>query len=262
MTKYLIFAGLTALAWSCKNDAPPAAVAEASAETQADDASYSLLCVDISQPGDKSPHHDVLALVDSDTFKVGTIEVCERIAKEDYPKYEIPEDAFDAVGGTGADKTTFVVYLAKSPEGKVQARMGDMYPGKQGGYTYRTWVVLTDQDIQTVNNLSPADLVGSYAHSGQDKSYVLYLGVSNRSLMAQVFTIKGPLPEDDAAMMEAVGKGTTELIPDIQVDFSTNAFNSSKGPGQFNLSGSKVKSMTFSKWGGKELTLEKKEIAQ
>lgn len=96
MTKYLIFAGLIALAWSCKNDAPAAAVAEASAEIQAGDISYSLLCVDISQSGDKRPHHDVFALVDKDTFKVGTIEVCERIAKEDYAKHEIPEDAFDA----------------------------------------------------------------------------------------------------------------------------------------------------------------------
>ncbi|MFZ2899887.1 MAG: hypothetical protein WA004_14770 [Saprospiraceae bacterium] len=260
MTKYLFLAGLVALTWSCKNDSPTATVAEASADTQAGDMSYSLLCVDISQPGDKRPHHDVYALVDMDTFKVGTIEVCERIAKEDYAKHEIPADAYDAVGGTGEDKTTYIVYLAKSPEGKIQARIGDMYPGKQGGYTYRTWVALTEEDINPAASLSPADMVGSYVHSGQDKSYVLYLGVSNRTLMGQAFIIDGPLPKEDAAIMEAVGKGTAELIPNIQVDFSANTFNCSKGPGQFNLSGTKVKSMTFSKWGGKEVTLEKRDI--
>lgn len=259
MTKYLIFAGLIALAWSCKNDATSAA-AEAPAGTETESVSYSLLCVDISRPEDKNPHHDVYALVDNDTFKVGAIEVCERIAKEDYAKYEIPEDAYDAVGGTGKDKTTFAVYLAKSAEGKVEARMGDMYPGKQGGYTYRTWVVLTDEDIQTAAGLNPADMVGSYVFNGQDKSHVLFLGVSNRTLMAQAFTIKGPLPQDDAAIMEAVGKGTPELIPNIQVDYSTNEFTCSKGPGKFNTSGSKVKGITFSKWEGKELTLEKKNI--
>lgn len=261
MTRHLILAGMIALAaWGCKNDPASAEAATEVTPSEPQDIRFALHCADISQPGDKTPHHDVYAIAGKDTAKVGTIEVCDHIPKEEYAKYEIPADAYDAVGGTSDGKTTFIVYLAKSPEGKVQARMGDMYPGKQGGFTYRTLVVFTDEDLNPSASLSPGEMVGSYALSGQDKSYVLYVGFSERNMVAQAFTINGPLPQDDAAIMAAVGKGTPEFIPSIVVDFSTYEFSSSKGAGKFNVAGSKVQSVTFANWDNKELTLEKRDI--
>lgn len=260
MTKYLIFAFPIVLAWSCKND-PATAQPEALATSDTlSTPTYALFCVDITQPEDKRPHNDVYAVVGRDTVKVGTIEVCQTIVPEDYAQYEIPADAFAAVGGEGEDGTTYASYLGKSEEGKIEARIGDMYPGKKGGFAYRTWVVFTEEDITTPSaQISPAALAGSYVSSGE-KSYVLYLGFSGRTVMGQAYAIAGVLPEKDEELMPKVAQTTPDLIPNFQIDYSTLTFTCAKGKGRFNAAGGKVQSITFESWDGKEVTLQKKEI--
>ena len=266
MTKYLFFAALAALLWSCKSESAPAAEETAATETAQgsvlDSIAYALICKDITQPGDKIKHHDVLAVVDNDTAKVGTIENCEKIPAADYAKYEIPADAFEAVGGTGADKVTFVVYIGKSPEGKITARIGNKYPGKpSGSFDYRSMVVFEEKDVEAGSDINPGAFVGSYVASGKASSHVLYLGFSNRTMVGQLYTLNGALPTQTDSLMIAISKATPEILSDIQVSWSDLSFSSAKGPGKFNRNGDKVQGITFSKWkDGQALTLEKKEI--
>jgi hypothetical protein len=263
MTRYLFFALLLAAMWSCQNEVP--ASSEAAPEpVSIDSLTYALICVDITQPGDQTPHHDVFAVAGKDTFRVGTIEACERIDPANYADYEIPENALAAVGGKNADKTIYAVYIDKSEAGKINARIGDMYPGKpSGSFDYRTWVVLTEEDVQFSGSasLSPNALVGSYVHNGTAASHVLYLGLSHRTVVGQIYTLQGPLPEDDSAILEAIAQTQPEFIPNIQVSFTDLSFSCSKGKGSFQARDGQVQSLTFADWEGKgSLTLEKRAV--
>ena len=261
MAKYLSFALVLLLALGCKNEKPTEETPEV--ETPPAEVVYSLICKNITQEGDKNQHHEVYAVVDTDTMLVGTIESCERILPEKYPDYEIPEDAFDAVGGTNAEDLTYAVYLGKSPEGKITARIGHNYPGKESGsFDYRSMVILEEGDINPRSDINLAAMVGSYVHDGENASHILYIGVNNRNLMGQLFSIDSALPEQEDSLMVLLSQTPPELLSNIQVDLSTLTFNSLKGPGKFNYEDDQIKSILFTKWEGKrkKLEMEKKEI--
>jgi len=246
--------------WSCKSEAQTENGDLAGATTSGGSVVYALICQDITQPEDKVKHHDVYAVVDNDTAKVGTIEDCRKIDPADYEKYEIPADAFEAVGGTGDDNVTYVVYIGKSKEGKITARIGNKYPGKpSGSFDYRSMVVFNPEDITPGAEVNPGALAGSYVGSGENATYVLFLGFNNRTLMGQLFTIDGPLPEGEDSWMQAISKAKPEVLHNVEVDFSNLSFSSLKGPGKFNSTGGKVQSISFTKLDkGKQVDLEKK----
>ncbi|MBK6621501.1 MAG: hypothetical protein IPG32_11730 [Saprospirales bacterium] len=269
MSKYVFIVAITtAFWWSCKSETPAdAAVLANPGEAPAvnlDSVVFALICKDITQAGDKVKHHDVYAVVGHDTVRVGTIESCQKIAPADYEKYEIPANAYEAVGGTGADNITYAVYLGKSPEGKINARIGHNYPGKKSGsFDYRSMIVFNEEDIAPASVINPAAMTGSYLHKGGASSYVLYLGYNNRTLIGQLYTIKGALPEQKDSLMTAISNATPEIMADIQVDWSNLSFSSAKGPGTFKRNGNRIESITFSKLAsGGSLTLEKKEIGE
>lgn len=261
MTRYIFLALLATMIWSCKSEAQTDDGNQpAGASSSADSILYTLICKDITQPEDKIKHHDVYAVVDNDTAKVGTIEDCLKIDPSDFEKYEIPSDAFEAVGGTGPDNVTYVVYIGKSKEGKITARIGNKYPGKpSGSFDYRSMVVFNPEDITPGAEVSPGALAGSYVHSGETNSYVLFLGFNNRTLMGQLFTLDGPLPEGPDGWMTAISETKPEVLNNVEVDFSDLSFSSLKGPGKFNSTGGRVESISFAKLDkGKPVELEKK----
>ena len=264
MNRYFFVVLAVIASGACKSEAASKEVLAATASSPTDNVICALICKDITQPEDKIKHHDVYAVVDNDTVKVGTIEDCKKIDPTDYAKYEIPEDACEAVGATGADKITYVVYLGKSPEGKITGRIGHNYPGKaSGSFDYRSMVVFDEADIAPGVETSPGAMVGSYVHSGSASSHVLYLGYNNRTLMGQLFTLKGPLPENPDSIMIALSKATPEMMSNIQVNFDDLSFSSLKGPGKFQGSGNRITGITFSKAdNGKELSLVKKDIGK
>ena len=263
MTKYLSLALLITFAWGCKNEGSTT-TQETEDTSSPSEIVYTLLCKDISQPEDNIPHNDVYAIVDKDTALVGTIESCERILPEKYAEYEIPEDAFYAVGGTNAQKMTYAVYIGKSPEGKITARIGHNFPGKESGsFDYRSMVIFQKTDINPSSDLNASAMVGSYVHSGANSSHVLYIGFNNRILMGQLFSMEGPLPAQEDSLMLHIAQTTPEVLSNIQVDFSNLSFSSMKGPGKFTRNGDQIESITFSKGDkGKALTLEKKAIGK
>ena len=264
MTKYVSLALLIAVAFlACKNEKP--ASGEPSPETKTTEIPYTLVCKDLTQAEDKIPHHDVYAIINGDSLLVGTIEDCKRILPENYADYEIPENAYDAVGGTNAENRTYAVYIGKSPEGKITARIGHNYPGKpSGSFDYRSMVVIEEKiDINPGSDINPGALVGSYVHNGPKTSQVLYLGLNNRTLMGQIFTLDGPLPEQEDSLLLRIAQTAPEVLSNIQVNFSDLSFSSMKGPGSFTRNGNRIESITFSKWkDGSALTLEKKAIGK
>jgi hypothetical protein len=263
MKNFLFLASLLTMAWACNSGGEAPTVTEEEAPTPvAAEMVYAIICKDISQPNDNTPHHEVYAIVGRDTVFVGNMESCAKIAPEDYAQYQVPEDAFEAVGGSLTDKIVYAAYIGKSPEGKITARIGNMYKGKPGAtFAWRSMVVFEEKDIIPVSEVSPSALVGSYIHSGSESSHVLYLGFSNRTIVGQVFAFDGPFPTHEDSLMMAIAKTAPELIPAIDVEYSDLSFTSAMGKGKFTQSGGRIESMVFSSWkGGKSLVFEKKEI--
>lgn len=267
MTKYVslaLFIGFALLA--CKNgETPQEQDQSALSETNTTEVGYTLVCKSLTQPEDKIPHHDVYAMIDGDSLLVGTIEDCKHIAPENYADYEIPEDAYDAVAGTNDQKMTYAVYIGKSPEGKITARIGHNYPGKpSGSFDYRSMVIIEEKiDLNPGSDINPGAMVGSYLQSDPQTSHVLYLGLNNRTLVGQIYTLDGPLPQQEDSLMLRIAQSTPEVMSNIQVNFSDLSFSSLKGPGSFTRNGDRIESITFSKWNGKKaLTLEKKAVGK
>jgi hypothetical protein len=259
MNKFFPAMAIILMAWACQSGQSGDTVEEKedTAPAAALEISYAIFCKDITQPGDPTPHHEVYAVAGRDTVIVGDLQACAVIAPEDYGKYKIPENAYQAVGGPLTDKVVYAAYIAQSPEGKIAAHIGP-------DFNYRAMVVFHEEDMANPSEVRPGAFVGSYVHSSADAAHVLYLGYSNRTLVGQVFALEGPLPDQEDSLMLAIARTASQVIPGIDVDYKDLSFTSSKGKGKFTHKEGRIESMIFTNWeGGRaSLTFEKKDIGR
>ena len=225
---------LIALLTACQNETPadrPSSSSPAVTDLQLiGDSVIYFVCQDVTQAADQGPHHDVFLVVGENKLKVGATQVCQHLAKTDYAQQQVPEKALDAVGGEWEGETN-IVYAIRTSEDKIVVRQGRMYADKDSdSYDYRAIATLTNEDLSVHPGLNQIDLVGTYAHDGNPKSWVLFIGLSDRYLSGQLFELSQPLPPiDDLASV--LTQTTPEVLRGFDVDLLNMTFESHLGQG-------------------------------
>ncbi|MCB0704720.1 MAG: hypothetical protein KDC34_05395 [Saprospiraceae bacterium] len=224
---------LTSL-FACKNEpASPASsnlVNGAVQQTDPDMIGDSLIffsCNDITQPGDKLSHYEVFVHIATNKAKVGEIEDCTVIAPEKYADYQIDAGAISAIG---YDEQ--VIYVIRTETSKVVVRLG-MADGN-GGYRYRAVSSFTTTEMSSNRSINQVQLVGTYSGKieSENQSYLLFLGLSNKVLTAQLFRVPGEIPQQDQLIV-AMQSAEPELLRNFIVNMSDLTFESSTGSGKF-----------------------------
>jgi hypothetical protein len=228
---YLLLLPLLVSLFACSNEpeAPPVAtgpVQQTNPALIADSLIY-LSCTDVTQPDDQSTHYEVYAQILENRAMISDVENCSRIDRAIYADYDIPETALDAIGDEN-----LVIYLVRTANGRIIARQGTN--DGSGTLAYRAIATFSEEEMSANPEINPAALVGTYTGGmeGSDVSYLLFVGLSNRVLTAQLFRVPGPVPAPEN-LMAAMRRSEPELLRDFVVDITTLAFDSSTGTGLF-----------------------------
>lgn len=204
------------------------------------DTSIYLQCKGVSQPGDVIPHHEVFVVLGENIVKVADIYACDKIEPARYESLGIPASALDALGSTDAVEGGMIVFVDRAPDRRIQVRVGvPETEAPDSKYKFRTMATFTDEVFSGNPERMRAELVGTYALSGQKNSYVLFLGLSNMDMIAQFFEVQGPLPEV-AKMGEVLTKAPPVVFKKFSVNFRTLEFESDYGTGMIDKTDEKT----------------------
>lgn len=219
------------------NNQPPA---ETDISTMSDE-KITLSCVDITQPSDQMPHHEVYISIGSgNKVKVGDILVCNPIPRTEFPAFNIPPNAICAVGGE-VDQDGMVIYAIRQRLDYLVVRQGTRADSDTGAYyQYRALANFNPEQLSSNPNIQQAELVGTYAYRGLDHGTVILIGQGQAGLNAFIFEIEGELPTDHAKIPEAISTVAPTQIGDFQLDMQALRFNSTIGVGQFKRENSQL----------------------
>ena len=222
------------LVMACKTESEPEVVSEGVATERAEnnpdqipDSLIFFTCTDITQESDQSAHYEIYINIGNSEVKVSDTENCARIESEFYADYQLPAETIDAIGD--ADRVTYIV---REGIGKVLVREGTKQD--DGTFNYRAISSFTTLEMPVNPNMDKTALVGTYGTEleNADQSYLLFVGMSNRFLNAQLFSISGELPAQDK-LVEAMRGADPELLRDFVVNMMDLTFESSLGSGKF-----------------------------
>lgn len=200
---------------------------------QIDDSKVVLECRDISQATDETPHHEVYIIVGDNRVKVADTETCGTVDPASYAELGIPEKALAAVGGWWKGQGDFV-YAQRDIDRIVVKKATLNEANLDAEVRFLTVATFSSQDLSPNPEWNKADLVGVYTYEGEDRSWIMFIGMANRDLSAMLFQIpeKLPAPENIGLVM---GQATPDPLRQFQVNLLNLSFNSHLGPGMFEM---------------------------
>jgi hypothetical protein len=198
---------------------------------QIDDNLVKLECRDISQAGHENPHNEVYVIVNDNRVKVADIEACGAVDAANYAELGIPENALIAVGGWWKGSGDFV--YAEREMDRIVVKKATLTEGKSAeGIRYLTVAALSNQDLSPNPLWNKADLVGVYTYEGQNRSWIVFIGMANRDLNAMMFQTPEPLPSPENIGL-VMAQATPDPLQRFQVNLMDLSFNCHLGKGRF-----------------------------
>ena len=228
---------LCLIVWSsCKNESVDSQETVAASETSIsdiDDSNITLTCIDVTQSGDKVPHHDVYIQISENKVRVGEVLVCNTIDSTEYAYYGIPEEAISAVGGE-VDEDGMIVYAMRQREKYIVVRQGLRGTGPDGAvkYQHRALVNFSPEALSPNPAHNKTELVGAYTYQGVDHSMILFLTIGHQDLNPILYEIKGELPPSDQ-LMRSIAQLNPIPVDAFNLNMTDLSFTSSIGPGKF-----------------------------
>lgn len=217
--------------YACQSDSKE--VTEGLKLVQIDDNKVVLECRDISQANDETPHHEVYIIVGDNRVKVADTEACGTVDSSSYAQLGIPEKALAAVGGWWKGQGDFV--FAQRDNDRIVVKKATLDEANlDAEVRFLTVATFSSQDLSPNPEWNKADLVGVYTFEGQDRSWIMFIGMAKRDLSAMLFQIpeKLPAPENIGLVM---GQATPDPLRQFQVNLLDLSFNSHLGPGMFEM---------------------------
>jgi len=180
----------------------------------------------------EEPSYAVYLQVEDRKVKVAEIAVqCEQLEPANFATYDIPGDALSAVGGWWAGMGDYLYVVQEDTALAVyQGFVDDMQ--EEPGYQYMRIGTFDGKRFTISLPVRKSDLVGLYALSGEQQSWLLFIGLHEDTLTGQFFQAGGPLPVKEHLIHYLPTLKPLDLA-NITLNESTLKFESAIGPGQF-----------------------------
>ena len=181
-----------------------------------------------------TPQYAVYAIVGYNKVKIANYIACDSIAPKQYSRFNIPEAALAAVGGSTGGAANYMYAIEE--EDKIyfydaHTSSSLLKPSDEPITYHKVGVYANDKfDLQ----LPPSrqEIVGTYALSKEEGSRILFVGMSNDKLVAEYFQSDGILPPVNQLNLY-MSAMEPDSLTDFKLDPATMAFTSEKGRGKF-----------------------------
>ena len=184
-----------------------------------------------SSSNDQLPNYAVYAIAGYNKVKISNLKACDSIPKAQFADFDIPNNAINAVGSKRDDGLSCVYTIANN-DTILFYRAESLEPEMNDELIYHPIGLFANGAFELQLPLEEKDLVGTYIRSGNDSSYILFIGMKEGQLEAHYFQHEGSLPAHQSinALMASM-----EPIPldNFQFNRGTSAFRHSKGRGLF-----------------------------
>lgn len=117
-------------------------------------------------------------------YHISSVRDWMRIEKSDYPKYQIPENATDAIRET-SNEIAKVLYAMKQKADRVLVKEG-LINEDQDSIKYKAILSMNSFDISPDPEIDYIDIVGTYGYTDGKKSQILILSLNKRNMLSAV----------------------------------------------------------------------------
>ncbi|MCB0571527.1 MAG: hypothetical protein KDC66_17270 [Phaeodactylibacter sp.] len=214
-----------------------------------------LECQPISQD-ESLPQSAVYAIVNQSKVKIATVSTCDSIAFGDYATYQIPDSALAAVGGWWAGAGDYIYAIEEG--GRLafyRAYIDEMQ--EQGGYAYENIGTYENGHFNLQLPLRPEELAGTYTQSHEEGSHILFIGLKEDTVKAELFKMDGILPPINQLNLLMAALEPQPLDP-FDLNINNMHFRCPLGEGEFaRTDGSIVAIFRDEHFKGRPLRLEK-----
>ena len=179
------------------------------------------------------PVHAVYIVVNYNKVKIASLTACDSIPKQDYGKYNIPDNAFEAVGGWHQREGS-VIY-ATFDNGYLSFFQKHLHKASDGSITELKTLQLgkyIDGKFDLRLPLRMEDLPGAYVLSKEGGSHLIFVGLKDNGLAAEYFQTEETLaPVDQLNLLMATIESDT--LNNFEVQFPSLQFTSDTHSGEF-----------------------------
>lgn len=179
------------------------------------------------------PIYAVYVVVNYNKVKIASSTACDSISKQDYEKYNIPDNAFEAVGGWHKEEGT-VIYAAF--EGQyLSFFQKHLHEASDGSIKELKTLQLgkyIDGKFDLRLPLRMEDLPGAYVLSKESGSHLIFVGLKDNGLAAEYFQTEETLPPVDQLNL-LMATMEPDTMNNFEVQFPSLQFISDTYSGEF-----------------------------
>ena len=170
--------------------------------------------------------------IDQHRFDLATLEKWRRLEKEEYQKYQIPEQSTDAIMETETDFRK-VFYVFKQTEENVVAREG-VYSEGTDSISYKAIAAINSMDLSPDPEINYSDLVGAYGTTDGEKLQLLILGIGQRkNISAVLYSSEADLLPSKTNIAEILKDARSTPLKNFNLNVMERSFTSESYAGKY-----------------------------